>query len=184
MKVLKMAGVLFLVMSCSSIQRQNAEEAAIENRMLADLYRQDQSARKASVIDWKTLVIKDKERRNAVIKMLERGEIRSSRDYYHAAMIMQHGENISDTKLAFSFASISYALDAGNKDSAWLTAASWDRILMRENVPQWYGTQYYKPNKDSPMELYKVDESVITDEERKALDVPTLEQSRNRLKKH
>ena len=51
---------------------------------------------------------------------------------------------------------------------------------MSRKVPQWYGTQYHKATADSPIELYPVDESAVTDEERARRSVPSLQEAKAR----
>lgn len=64
------------------------------NQDLADLGIQDQSDRRpgAEPIDWSVVRRSDQDRRDRVLAMLRDGRVRSSNDFYSAALIFQHGE--------------------------------------------------------------------------------------------
>ncbi len=123
----------------------------------------------------------DKAHREEALAFLRSGNVRTANDLYHAAMVMQHGGTTEDYQLAFSLSKLSATLDPSNKTACWLSAASWDRILMSKGLPQWYGTQYHSAGPGSPMELYKVDESVVSDSERAAMNVPSLQEAKDLL---
>lgn len=149
------------------------------NPALERLKAEDQAARSGSMkdIDWDKLSVEDAERRIKVLEFLRQGTVRSAEDYCNAAMIFQHGETIDDIRLAYALATTSRALGPDEKRCRWLSAAAWDRILMRLNMPQWYGTQFTK-SPTGQWELYKVDETAVTDKDRAELDVPPLAASR------
>ncbi len=152
------------------------------NIPLRELKNQDQAVRSGSVdaIDWGVVSIQDAARRKQVAELLRRGEVKTSEDYYNAALVHQHGETADDIRLAYSLDTIAAALDPENTGAKWLTAAAWDRIMMRVGQPQWYGTQYSKPNSSEAWQLYKTDETVVSDEERRRLGVPALAESKSR----
>jgi hypothetical protein len=174
----------FLIsLSCCAISHA-AELPA--NDALRSLKEQDQAVRVANVgsVNWSKITEEDAERRDKVTKMLGSGEVRTAEDFYNAALIFQHGRHVDDIRLAYSLASISIKLDPENGKAKWLTAASWDRIMMQLGKPQWYGTQFTKAHgAGSKWELYKIDETAVTDEERKALGVPTIAEARARIQK-
>jgi len=111
------------------------------------------------------------------------GEIKTSEDFRHAAYVFQHSETIDDYRLALSLAWVAATIDPKNEDAKWLTAAAWDRLLMNQGQPQWYGTQYQRKYGDSEWQLYEVQDGAVTDEQRQELNVPTLDESKERLKK-
>ncbi|NYE58942.1 hypothetical protein FHW58_000094 [Duganella sp. 1224] len=133
----------------------------------------DTADRAPDKIDWTVVNANDAQRRQRVSEMLARGEIRTAEDYYHAAMIYQHGEKPKDFQLAHAFAVIASRLEPGQPAPKWLIAASWDRYLMWKKLPQWYGTQY-QVSKDGVRSLYPVDPNAVTDADRAALHVPSL----------
>ncbi len=154
---------------------------AADNPELSLLYEKDQEARMHQPIDWAVVGKQDEEHRQRVLELLKKQKVVSANDYLHAAMIMQHGSTFEDIRLAGSLATIASTIDPDLERARWLTAAAWDRALMKKDVPQWYGTQY-RPVPGGKTILYKVDESVVTDEERKSLSVPTLQEAKDLLK--
>jgi len=152
---------------------------AQDNRLLAEIYAADQAARRSDNIDWSIVSVEDAERRASVIEILSAGNIRTAQDYYNAAMIFQHGGSEEEIRMAHSFATIAASL--GNSPARnWLMAASWDRLMLRYEQPQWYGTQYVM-DESGRWVLYEVHPTAVTDEQRAAWSVPTLEEAQSRV---
>lgn len=151
------------------------------NPMLAKLTAEDQSARSGATkdIDWVKVSAEDAARRTEVLAFIKQGTVRSAEDYCNAALIFQHGESVDDIRLAYSLATTSRALDPAGGRCKWLSAAAWDRLLMRLNKPQWYGTQFIKSS-TGQWELYPVDETAVSDSDRADLGVPPLAAARAR----
>lgn len=171
--------LLFVILGCTS----NTEPAplATDNPELLALYTADQDDRKAgSAIDWSVVAPRDSMRRVRVYALLDEGAVRTSQDYYHAAMIFQHGNDTTAARIAFELSKEAMALDSTNASAKWLYAAAWDRYQMRASLPQWYGTQFVR-NANEPWRLYDIDTTKVTDAERRALGVPTLAESRARV---
>lgn len=161
-----------------------SQDATAPNSALAQLTAQDQAARSGAMkdIDWEKVSIEDAARRGKVLEMIGHGTLRTSEDYCNAALIFQHGSTVDEIRLAYSLATTARALDNESKRCRWLSAAAWDRILMRMKRPQWYGTQFVKlPS--GKWELYDVDESAVTDADRAELGVPPLSAARARAEK-
>jgi hypothetical protein len=153
---------------------------AQNNSELAQMFAEDQSDRRLDEIDWAVVSQKDAERRSAAMSILEAGGIQTAQDYYNAAMIFQHGGSEEEIRLAHSFATIASAL--GHSTAAnWLKAASWDRLMLRFDQPQWYGTQYVMDD-TGDWELYPVAPGVVSDEQRAEWSVPSLEEAQARAK--
>jgi len=154
-----------------------------DNRLLRQLFDEDQGDRRSGSLDDDTFE-RDARRREQVLKELRAGRIETANDYYHAAMVFQHGLSADDIRLAFSLAWISAQMDSEDKGHAlWLSAAAWDRIVLEQQMPQWYGTQYVSDGGDSDFRLYRVDENAVTDQERIRFHVPTLEEAKKRVEK-
>jgi len=98
-------------------------------------------------------------------------------DYYHAAMVFQHGRTPAEIQHAYDLAMKAVALEPNHKSARWLAAAAEDRKLMYEKKPQKWGTQFIK--RDGKWIVWDVDPS-ITDEERAQWNVPPLSQARAR----
>jgi hypothetical protein len=112
----------------------------VDNAEIASIFSADQADRQKQPIDWKVVAPLDAARKNRVLELIKQGKICTANDHFRAAMVFQHGDSLDDIRSAFSLAQIAALLDPSLKQARWLTAASWDRILMRKNVPQWYGT--------------------------------------------
>src|SRR5690606_28010684 len=114
------------------------------NSRLQQLKNDDQADRQGTIsqAEWPEISKRDAERRATLMTLLRVGEVRTATDYYNAALIMQHGDTIEDIRMAYALATVSASINPTDRSAKWLTAASWDRILMRMKRPQWYGTQY------------------------------------------
>ncbi|WP_237132371.1 hypothetical protein [Pseudohongiella sp. O18] len=168
MRALLLLLITFSVLSGSTFGQDNTE--------LEQLYLSDQSARQAQPINWEELREEDAVRREQVLSILRNGDIQSARDYFHAAMIFQHGNSPEDIRLAHSFATIAATLDSSLANVNWLKAATWDRLLLNFDQPQWFGTQFVRDG-DGSLTLYKMEPDVISDEQRTAWSVPTVSES-------
>src|SRR5688572_5059066 len=160
----------------------NAFEApsTTDNPELARLYAEDQKDREQGPnanIDWTAVSKRDGERRERVRQIVGQGGATTSADYYHAAMVFQHGSEVSDYDEAHRLAVKAVELDPANKSAKWLAAAAKDRSLMWQGKPQLYGTQFKKV--DGRWILWEVDPS-ITDEERTRWNVPSLEEAKKK----
>jgi hypothetical protein len=148
--------------------------SAIEDsEALTQIHRDDQADRAAGAgkIDWGVVGPRDEARRKQVLAILDRGGATSALDYFHAAMVMQHGSALEDFKRAHDLAVKATELDPDLKQARWLAAAAQDRLLMNSGKPQLYGTQFVTRN--GRWELYEVDPAT-TDEERARWNVPPL----------
>jgi hypothetical protein len=159
-----------------------AKEAAYRARInaeLADIFAADQADRQGAYesIDWKVVTPRDEARRKRVDEIIAAGGAKVADDYYHAAMVFQHGAGLPEIQRAHQLARKAVELDAEHKSARWLAAASEDRALMYEKKPQRYGTQYTK--RDGTWILWDVDPSV-TDDERARWNVPPLAAARAR----
>ncbi|WP_342119135.1 hypothetical protein [Pseudoduganella sp. OTU4001] len=162
--------------------------AADSNLELRAMTQADQAGRKAGNINWDVLGAEDTQRRVRVRAMLAAGSVKTAEDFYNAALIMQHGSEVQDYKLAFSLANISAEIDPESKSftpayksGKWLMAAAWDRHMMNLGKPQWYGTQITKPHGKALWEVYQLDESAVSDAERQAHGVMPREEMQKKV---
>jgi hypothetical protein len=156
-------------------------QAQTNNPELERLYNEDQTDREAGPnanIDWQAVSNRDAERRARVREIVDKGGATTSTDYYHAAMVYQHGAEVPEYDEAHRLAMKAVELDPENGKAKWLAAASKDRSLMWQGKPQLYGTQFKKV--DDKWVLWEVDPS-ITDEERAKWNVPPLAEQRKKL---
>jgi hypothetical protein len=161
------------------LARARAARAAFEKRVnleLLQLYQQDQADR-TGAIDWGSVAPRDRARRDRVNEILAAHGAREAEDYYHAAMVFQHGDSIADIERARALALEATRRDAGMGEAKWLAAAAEDRALMYAGKPQRYGTQFKKI--DGAWRLWSVDPAV-SDEERARWNVPSLADAEKR----
>jgi len=165
MKLFAFLGILFLLFFPSTVNSQN-------NKELQRMYTEDQAARLAKEIDWVTLAVQDSIRLARVYELSNEGKIVTSRDHYNAALIFQHGwDTIASSRAVLH---MKKAIELDSTTNKWLLAAAIDRDLMRRNKPQIYGTQYITNNETGKWEIYTMDTTQVTDEERTLYNVQTL----------
>ncbi len=144
------------------------------NKELQALFEQDQADRRAfEQLDHEQIqqmLQRDRERRQRVEELIGSEALQAPEDYFHAAMVFQHGEKLEDFWKAHELAM--RGAELGHPDCRWLSAAAYDRWLMNQGKPQKYGTQYTARD-DGPYRLWDVDPNT-TDEERAAWNVPPL----------
>lgn len=116
---------------------------------------------------------RDKVRRDRVLEIVEAGGLSTAWDYFNAALVLQHGREIEDVRLAHALPIVSSTIDPSHSGAKWLRAASWDRLMMRLGRPQWYGTQSVL-GRSGRWEIYQVEPGAVTDADRAALGVPSL----------
>jgi hypothetical protein len=152
------------------------------NEHLQSIVRADQADRlgQPTAEQWEGVARRDAERRSQVHEELRGGRVRSAYDFFNAALVMQHGSELEEIRLAHALATVSASMDSTSpqaRQALWLKAASWDRMMRTLGRPQWYGTQFLR-DKNGTVTLYTVDESAVTDPDRVALAAPTLAEAR------
>ena len=165
-----------------------ATPAPKDNDEVAALYVEDQADRQPPAgksIDWKIVQPRDQARQKRVMELYAAGELKTGKDYYHAGMILQHGDKPEDYLLCHELC-VAAVFKAGRSERAswlpsarWLAAASEDRFLLSIGRAQRFGTQFSGEGENPHWTLDKM-ESGVTDELRKAWSVPTLAQAKER----
>jgi len=119
------------------------------------MYRADQSDREftspPTAEDWAGISSRDAERLRRVHELLKGNNLSIAEDFYHAAMILQHGDESEDVLLAHILSTAAGFM--GDERGYWLSAASLDRYLLRTRMPQRLGTQYFPPSVEDPFEI-------------------------------
>jgi hypothetical protein len=141
---------------------------------LQALFEADQADRRIVPPDWLVVGPRDRGREARVHEMLEADLVVTALDYYNAAMIYQHAPGIEGSALAHELAMISASM--GNDRARWLAAASWDRLLVRLERGQRFGTQY-TVDAAGTKTLAEM-EPGVTDAMRAAMHCPTLEEAK------
>lgn len=113
-----------------------------DNVEMARIYEADQKDREPTLggVNWSVVAPRDATRRKRVREMIGERALRSGKDYERAAYVFQHGETPEDILLAHVLATT--ALGKGNMKARWLSAATLDRYLHRQKLPQVFGTQF------------------------------------------
>lgn len=140
------------------------------NFELETLYQRDQTDRRDPLPA--NLWERDTARRKRVEELIAAGTLQAPIDYYHAAMVFQHGGTPEYSWQAHELAK--QAVEMGYEQARWLTAAAYDRWLMQQGKPQKYGTQYIPHG--TCWKLWPTDPTT-TDAERAEWNVPTLEET-------
>jgi len=138
---------------------------------------ESQSSPKPTQCDQDSLT--NQEERKGRIGFLNVETRKTSKDYYHSAMIFQQGLDTFATSMAVKIMKRSLELDSSiNK---LLLAAAIDRDLMRRGEPQIFGTQYTSV-KGGFFQRYELDSTKISDEVRREYNVETLAEQQEKLK--
>lgn len=138
-----------------------APSPVADNPTLTSMFTLDQAAREGDHVDWAKLGKDDEGRRKDLHLMLDAGEVRTANDFFHAAMIFQHGQNPDDYLLAHILAMDAVA--QGSKEARWLSAATLDRYLLSIWQPQVFGTQFHSRDTSGPMTHDKLNPSLVSD---------------------
>ena len=153
--------VTVIAISCNTLPTDNAE--------LQDLAEADQMDRRTH---HKNISVNDRSRLSRVKEIIAADSLKTSNDYFNAAIILQHSENLNDFPIATELARKSVKMNSDNPDAKRLIAQSTDRYLTNQNKPQIYGTQRHTFGE---MEyLFPIDLDAATDEERNELEVRTI----------
>ncbi|WP_257451081.1 TPR end-of-group domain-containing protein [Archangium lipolyticum] len=161
-----------LVDRIATLPASAQEDANPEMKRLMD---EDQADRRGASLSnpeqFKQIAERDRQRRQRVGELLDAGAAKTGADFFAAALVFQHGNALEDYARARELAA--EAARRGHPHALWLTAAAWDRWLMRAGKPQRFGTQYRPDPATKQMRLYPVDPAV-TDAERARWGFPPL----------
>lgn len=146
---------------------------------LQKLFRADRDERKNhpehGTPEYRLLRERDAGRRRRLEAIVESGGLTEPEDYYHAAWILNHGEDVEEIWRAHKLAL--EAVRLGFDRARWLAAATYDRWLMYQGRPQKYGTQIVPDGRRQ--RVWDV-EPATSDAERAEWDVPTLAEMNRR----
>ncbi len=167
----------------AELDRKTAARRARQNQELSRLYAEDQADRAGGFasIDWSKVTPRDHAREKRIDEIVASGKARVADDWFHAAMVHQHGDGLESIRKAHSYALAASAIDPAFKSARWLAAASEDRLLVRQGKKQRWGTQYSKKGDGVPWKLDDY-EPATTDEERAVWNVPPIAESLERAK--
>jgi hypothetical protein len=158
---------------------QVAAARSTDSPEMTAMFDADQSARQEMTkIDWAVLGPQDEKRRLRTKALLDSGMLKTASDFYHAALVFQHGRKPDDYLLAHTLAVVAVA--QGRADATWIASATLDRYLINIGQKQIYGTQY-RTVEGGATSQDPFDRSLVSDVLRAALHVPPLaEQEKQR----
>jgi tetratricopeptide (TPR) repeat protein len=142
------------------------------NRELLAAYLADQALRGGEIGDLDAAKRQDAAHRVVARAAIAQHALRTADDYFHAAMILQHGSTPESYAEARELARKAVDLRPSFGQARWLYAAATDRWLQATGKPQIYGTQYRQ--KDGKWTLEPFDPSAVTDAQRAEWRVPSL----------
>jgi hypothetical protein len=175
---------MMILLLCMACRGADVSSAPAVNPELEKMYSEDQSDRQRTPIDWSIVGPRDSQRQKRVMEMYRAGELKAGEDFFHAAMILQHGSRPEDFLLCHELC-ITAIFVHGDKKGGWIGGAKWlaaaseDRFLGSIGRNQRFGTQYKTHDPDPQWRLDPVDDDV-TDWIRKAWSVPSIAEAKRR----
>jgi len=168
----------FIIVGCK-VQNGVVSTSVSDNSQLEELVRVDQQMRQNDTLDMEPV---DKEHRAIVMSLLASGLIKTNKDKFNAALILQHTaltfcnnklRSISPENYFLAHQLAKSAFESGDKSVAYMTAATYDRYLLYTEDYQKYGTQRVLDEKTGE-EVWAPIDPKTTDEERAKYNVPPL----------
>jgi hypothetical protein len=177
-KSLTLACTGLLLLGCNTTSQQT--DLLKNNAELEQMVIDDQEMRKSESDE--PMEPKDKIHRQRVMELLSENLIKTPTDKFNAALILQHTaltycnddlKSISSENYYLAYTLAKSSMETGNKEAAYLVAATYDRFLLYTEGYQKYGTQqvYYEEEDDM---LWAPIDTLTTDEERKIYGVKGL----------
>jgi hypothetical protein len=132
------------------------------------------------------IIAGDLARRQEVLEYVIRDQLQTDADFFGTGMIFQHGQCSDSFLLAHQLAGLAIALSESPVStgefkgiSRWLYAATFDRYLVKNGLPQRFGTQHRFDGPDCWNVLAPFDPNT-TSEERAQYYVPTFDPEKAR----
>jgi hypothetical protein len=172
----KAAAVALALGPVGPVPAARAAKTPADNAELRRLMAEDQADRQPKTVDWAVVLPRDRARLARVKELYQTDVLRTAADYYHAALVLQHGEAPEDFLLAHELCVAAMVLGKNDRASSSLAAAAEDRFLMNIGRPQRFGTQF-RSEGTGPMRLHAVGEGV-SDELRRVMGVPPIADAR------
>jgi len=166
-----------MIILCCATQSAEAGAEIQSNPRIVELFHQDQGDRKGypnTALSHEEIKARDEARRQEILAMLARAEIKTAQDFFYSAVIFHQGQTNDHYRLGTSFAWIAATMEPTNEDYLWLTASSWDRMMLKRGKPQWYGAQEKRNAEGRQEGFHPIDESAVDDDERARFQVKSL----------
>jgi hypothetical protein len=135
---------------------------------LVVLYQEDQDDRHGfpnTKLTYKEINERDEARRQEILTLLAQGKVRTAQDYFYSAVIFHHGQTNDHYRTASSLAWIAATLDP-KPDYLYLSASTWDRMMVKREQPQWYGAQEERDKDGKRIGHFPINDTAVTDDER------------------
>jgi hypothetical protein len=148
---------------------------ASDNLEIKNMFKADQEIRQGDLkqADFEKMMREDTARLKRIKEMVSKNLLKTANDFHDAAFLYQHGESFDDYQMAHQLSVCSVLL--GRKDSKWIGAASYDRMLRSIGHKQRWATQYRMI--DSKLYLQGVDSDGICENQRQVVVGKTLAQA-------
>jgi tetratricopeptide (TPR) repeat protein len=173
--MLKYLYIPFIVLCSAAALAQTQNNAELQK-----MFDEDQSGRSGTIDP--NLYQQDRVREKRLYELIAEGKVITAKDHFNSAMIFQHGVDTTASRMAVKY--MRKALELDPSMNKWLLAAAIDRDLMRRGQPQIYGTQFtqavHSIGTNGVWKRYTIDSTKVTDEERRAYNVETLAEQRER----
>ena len=103
MRGVLVVGAIAVALSATGVSPGARPKKPADSEELRRLMVEDQADRQSKAIDWAAVAPRDRARLARVKELYASGTIRTAEDYYHAALVLQHGEAPEDFLLAHGF---------------------------------------------------------------------------------
>lgn len=160
---------LSLLLCCAALAGCATSSARL--RGLAQDQHDDVVEPQKSAEDMQALDQRALQRAEKVRQLLSDGAVETAADHYHAALVFVQCKRELELELAHQQGLV--AAELGEKRGNRVAAEAFDKLLLKRGLMQRYGTQFVWEAVLSSWRLYPIDPRT-TDEERKAMGVPTL----------
>jgi len=157
----------FILCLIGAIFSYQLHAAPTLNKELEALYLADQTERESGTFN----PYDDENRLEKAIKIINRTELNHYRDYFHIAILYQHGRLPEHFKQAQRYALQSMKLNPEFKLAKWLASAAEDRYLLSIGKEQVWGTQF---RGFGCVDSAPFNKNAKTDQQRIERGVPTL----------
>ncbi len=112
---------------------------------------QEDQADRTGTINWDVVTPRDRARKSAVSALFKNTPLNTRGDYFHAALIFQHGETWEDFATAHLLAVRGLQLSPTDPNLQRMVAASWDRMMHSMQHRQWFGTNIFRDSNGTPL---------------------------------
>jgi hypothetical protein len=159
---------LLLVLAFGAHSADAQTKTLPDNPRIVVLSQEDQDDRHGfpnTKRSYKEINERDEARRQELLAMLAHGKVRTAQDYFYSAVIFHHGQTNDHYRTASSLAWIAATLDP-KPDYLYLSASTWDRMMLKRDQPQWYGEQEKRDENGKRIGFYPINDTAVSDEER------------------